>query len=74
MITLNVFGNSSKGIGLADDEAIKLPLIVVNVFTTNPLFGEIDAVAEPLAILFDTLASSVRAERGILNKPAPLPE
>ena len=43
------------------------------MFTTNPLFGEIDAVAEPLAILLDTVASSVNAERGIFDKPAPLP-
>ena len=43
------------------------------VFILNPKFGEIDAVAEPLAILFDTNASSVKAERGISNKPLPLP-
>ena len=43
------------------------------MFTTNPLFGEIDAVADPLAILLETVASSVKAERGILNNPAPLP-
>ena len=72
-ITLNVFGNSSNGMGLADDETIKLPLIVVNVFTTNPLFGEIDAVAEPLAIKFESNASSVKAERGISDNPNPLP-
>ena len=41
-----------------------------DVFTTNPLSGETDAVAEPLAILN---ASSVRADCGISNKPAPLP-
>ena len=70
---LNVFGNSSNGVGLADDETTKLPLIVVNVFTTNPLFGEIDAVAEPLVIRFDTNASSVKAERGISDNPTPLP-
>ena len=43
------------------------------MFTTNPLFGEIDAVAEPLAIKFESNASSVKAERGISNKPLPLP-
>ena len=72
-ITLNVFGNSSNGVGLADDETTKLPLIVVNVFTTNPLFGEIDAVAEPLVILLEISASTVKAERGISDNPAPLP-
>ena len=40
------------------------------MFTTNPKLGDTDAVAEPLAILND---SSVKAERGILNNPAPLP-
>ena len=43
------------------------------MFTTNPLFGEIDAVAEPLAIKFESNASSVKAERGIFVNPAPLP-
>ena len=47
--------------------------MVVNVFTTNPLFGEIDAVAEPLVILLEISASTVKAERGISDNPTPLP-
>ena len=46
------------------------PNIVVNVFTSKPLFGEIDAVAEPLAIL---LISNAKADSGISNNPTPLP-
>ena len=41
--------------------------------TTNPKFGETDAVTEPLLILFVIRASSVSAERGISNNSAPLP-
>ena len=44
---------------------------LANVFTENPLSGEIDAVAEPLAILFILKES---ADSGISNNPAPLPE
>ena len=40
------------------------------VITLNPVSGAIDAVALPLAILTE---SSVIAERGISNKPLPLP-
>ena len=40
------------------------------MFTLNPKFGDIDAVAEPLAIL---LISWDSAETGISNNPAPLP-
>ena len=40
------------------------------VVTINPVSGAIDAVALPLAILTE---SSVIAERGISNKPLPLP-
>ena len=39
----------------------------------NPLFGDTDAVTEPLAIEVATCASGVKAERGISNNPAPLP-
>ena len=46
---------------------------VENVFTTNPVFGAIDAVAEPLAILGASNASIVKAERGMLNNPLPSP-
>ena len=41
--------------------------------TTNPKFGETDAVTLPLAINADNNASSVNAERGISNNPLPLP-
>ncbi len=41
--------------------------------TTNPSSGVTDAVTEPLLINVDKSASSVRAERGILNKSSPLP-
>ena len=43
---------------------------VTLVLTTNPKFGEIDAVAEPLAIRDE---SPVKDENGISNKPLPLP-
>ena len=55
---------------IPEEVTIKKSLILTPVFTSNPLFGEIDAVAEPLAILN---ASPVNAERGILNNPAPSP-
>ena len=42
--------------------------------TTNPSLGDTDAVTEPLTINDDNNASSVRAERGMLNKFSPLPE
>ena len=42
-----------------------------STFTLNPSTGEIDAVAEPLAIL---LISNDKADCGILNNPSPLPE
>ena len=48
----------------------KSPSIEEDVLTTNPLFGEIDAVAEPDAILN---ASSTNAERGILFNLLPSP-
>ena len=48
----------------------KSPSIDADVLTTNPKFGEIDAVAEPLAILFE---SPVKLEKGISNKFLPLP-
>ena len=41
--------------------------------TRNPLCASTDAVTEPVAINVDTKASSVNAERGISNKPLPLP-
>ena len=41
--------------------------------TLNPYSGEVDAVTEPLPINVATNASGVKAERGISNKPAPLP-
>ena len=48
----------------------KSPSIEDEVFTTNPKFGEIDAVAEPLAILN---ASSDNADKGILFNSEPSP-
>ena len=41
--------------------------------TTNPVLGETDAVTEPDLISVDINASWVKAERGILNNPSPLP-
>ena len=55
---------------IPEEVTIKKSLIVTPVFISSPLFGEIDAVAEPLAILNE---SPLNAERGILNKPAPSP-
>ena len=49
---------------------VKSPSIEPEVFTTNPKFGEIDAVTEPLAILGE---SSANADCGMLNNPAPSP-
>ena len=46
---------------------------VEKVLTTNPVFGAIDAVAEPLAILVATSESILSADNGILNNPSPLP-
>jgi hypothetical protein len=43
---------------------------VIVVLTTNPKFGEIDAVALPLAIRDE---SPVKDENGISNNPLPLP-
>src|SRR5210317_1900385 len=48
----------------------KSPSIEDEVFTTNPSTGEIDAVAEPLAILN---ASPDNCDTGISNKFLPLP-
>ena len=41
--------------------------------TTNPNLSLTDAVTLPLAIKDEICASSVNAERGILNNPSPLP-
>ena len=41
--------------------------------TKNPVSGDTDAVTAPLIIKFVSNASSVNAERGILNKFSPLP-
>ena len=63
-------------------DADKLPLIstepvnsepLSSDFTTNPKFGDTDAVTEPDLISVEIWASSVRAERGMLNNLAPLP-
>ena len=64
---------SELGIALADDDTIKLPLIVEYEFTTNPVLGATDAVTEPLAINVESNASGDKAERGISNNPLPLP-
>ena len=45
--------------------------ILVFVFTSNPLFGEITASAEPDLILSNCKSSNAFA--GILNKPLPSP-
>ena len=55
-----------------DADTIKLPLISPNVFTLNPLSGEIDAVADPLLIL--VRSKSFNALIGISNNLSPLPE
>ena len=52
---------------------VKSPSIDDDVLTTNPKFGEIDAVAEPDAINVLTNASGVSAVLGISNSLAPLP-
>ena len=52
---------------------VKSPSIDDEVLTTNPKFGEIDAVAEPDAINVLTNASGVNAVLGISNSLAPLP-
>ena len=44
-----------------------------NEVTTKPVSGDTEAVTEPDLISVDTNASSVNAERGISNNPAPLP-
>ena len=41
--------------------------------TTKPSDGDTDAVTDPLTIKEDNNASSVNAERGMLNKSLPLP-
>ena len=41
--------------------------------TINPASTSVDAVTEPVAIIVATNASGVNAERGISNKPLPLP-
>ena len=46
-----------------------VPLICV--LAKNPLFGEIDAVAEPYTILSNSKSSI--ASNGILNNPPPSP-
>ena len=53
----------------ADTEPSKL----ADVLTTKPKFGEIEAVALPLAIKVLINASGVKAERGISNKFLPEP-
>ena len=39
-------------------------------FTTNPSIGSTEAVTEPVAILYPSLAN---ADNGMLNNPSPLP-
>ncbi len=48
----------------------KLPQIDADVFTTNPLSGEIDAVNEPL---FNKNASNAKLAIVILFNPLPSP-
>ena len=57
-----ISANIAKGVPYID--------AVIVVLTTNPKFGEIDAVTEPLAILF---ILNDNADSGISLNPAPLP-
>ena len=52
---------------------VKSPSIDDDVLTTNPKFGEIEAVAEPDVINVLINASGVSAVLGISNSFAPLP-
>jgi hypothetical protein len=52
-------------------DTIRLPLILENVLTSNPLSGVIDAVTLPLAILKIVNES---ADSGISDNPLPEPE
>ena len=51
---------------------LKVEPLTIEV-TKNPLFGDTEAVTEPDFISVDINASCDNAERGISNKPAPLP-
>ena len=46
---------------------------LANDITLNPSAGDTDAVTDPDLISVAVSASSFNAERGIFNKPAPLP-
>ena len=72
LVTLNTVCIDSDGKYFIDADTIILPVNVENIFTSNPLFGEIDAVAEPDLIL--VRSKSLRAETGISNNRSPLPE
>ncbi len=50
---------------------LKLPSILADVFTLNPLFGDIIASTEPEFILLNSKSSKDSA--GILNNPLPSP-
>ena len=50
---------------------LKLPAILADVFTLNPLFGDIIASNEPEFILLNSKSSKDSA--GILNNPLPSP-
>ena len=70
LVTSKNVSSSPTVKGSPDALTNKLPLIVVLVFTTRPVFGAIDAVTEPDAILG---ASSESAEIGMLLSCEPSP-
>ena len=71
-VTLNTVSNDAVALYWYDDDIITLPLNVENVLTSNPVLGEIDAVAEPEDIFVKS--KSFNALTGISNNLAPLPE
>ena len=64
--------SDSVGYWYVDDDTIKLPLIVENVFTLNPPSGLRAAVNEPVKILLKS--KSKIASAGMSNKFLPEPE
>ena len=75
-----VLGISNKSLpeplNTEPDESFTSPIKVEPLssdVTKNPSTGETDAVTAPLTIKFVSNASSVNAERGMLNKFSPLP-
>ena len=73
VLSPNSISDTSASPGVCSAFTNNPPVIVVNVFTFIPPFGLREAVIEPVAIKFDSNASGANAERGISNKPSPLP-